>query len=41
MPTAVEYGLWQLDPARSTVAITHKTYWGLATVSGAFTKVSG
>ncbi len=40
MPT-VEPGLWQLDPARSTVAIKHKTMWGLSTVNGTFAKVSG
>lgn len=32
---------WQLDPSASTVSLTHKTYWGLATVHGAFGKVSG
>lgn len=41
MSVAVETGLWQLDPARSTVAVSHKTMWGMVTVKGAFTAVSG
>lgn len=41
MPTAVEIGRWTLDPARSTVVIKHKTIWGLSTVNGAFSQVSG
>lgn len=32
---------WQLDPAGSSVAIQHKTMWGLATVRGTFTRLSG
>jgi polyisoprenoid-binding protein YceI len=32
---------FQLDPAGSAVSITHKTIWGLVTVRGSFTKVSG
>lgn len=32
---------FQLDPAASSVALTHKTIWGLVTVRGTFTKVSG
>ncbi len=41
MTVAVETGLWQLDTAASTVAIKHKTIWGLVTVKGAFTTVTG
>ncbi|HTZ91199.1 MAG TPA: YceI family protein [Streptosporangiaceae bacterium] len=32
---------FQLDPAASTVSITHKTIWGLVTVRGSFSKLSG
>jgi polyisoprenoid-binding protein YceI len=32
---------FQLDPAGSAVSITHKTFWGMATVRGSFTKLSG
>lgn len=41
MTVAVETGLWQLDTAASTVAIKHKSIWGLVTVKGAFTTVTG
>jgi polyisoprenoid-binding protein YceI len=41
MTVAVETGLWQLDTAASTVAIKHKSIWGLITVKGAFTAVTG
>ncbi|MFC8196114.1 YceI family protein [Streptomyces sp. NPDC060006] len=41
MTVAVETGLWQLDPARSTVAIKHRTMWGMVTVKGAFGGVTG
>jgi polyisoprenoid-binding protein YceI len=41
MPTTVETGVWQLDPARSTVTLRHKTMWGLVTVKGIFKSVSG
>jgi polyisoprenoid-binding protein YceI len=34
-------GRWQLDPAASTVTFTHKGLWGLVTVSGVFTDLSG
>src|ERR1039457_4956278 len=34
-------GSWQLDPARSVIAIRHKTMWGLVNVKGTFTEVSG
>ncbi|MFD9460137.1 YceI family protein [Streptomyces sp. NPDC060027] len=36
MTVAIETGLWQLDPAGSTVAIAHRTMWGLVTVKGTF-----
>ena len=32
---------FQLDPAGSAVTITHKHSWGLGTVRGSFTKLSG
>src|SRR5580692_1244511 len=32
---------WQLDPARSTVTLSHKTIWGLVTVRGGFDKLTG
>ncbi len=32
---------FQLDPAASTVSITHKTIWGLVTVRGSFSGLSG
>ncbi|NGO13736.1 YceI family protein [Streptomyces sp. HC44] len=41
MSVAVETGLWQLDPARSTVAFRHKTMWGMVTVKGTFTGATG
>lgn len=41
MTVAVETGTWQLDPAASTVALRHKTFWGLVTVKGAFAAVTG
>ncbi|MEV4445889.1 MULTISPECIES: YceI family protein [Streptomyces] len=41
MTVAVETGLWQLDPARTAVAIKHKTMWGMVTVKGTFTGVVG
>ncbi|MGW3917366.1 YceI family protein [Streptomyces sp. NPDC005070] len=41
MTVAVETGLWQLDAATSTVAIRHKTMWGLVTVKGTFGVVGG
>ncbi|WP_225095501.1 YceI family protein [Streptomyces sp. CoH27] len=41
MTVAVETGTWQLDPSASTVALRHKTMWGLVTVKGAFTTISG
>ncbi|WP_406369520.1 YceI family protein [Streptomyces sp. NBC_00647] len=41
MTVVIETGLWQLDPARSTVAIAHRTMWGLVTVKGVFGSVTG
>ncbi|MFI9253502.1 YceI family protein [Streptomyces sp. NPDC053069] len=41
MTVAVQTGTWQLDSAASTVALRHKTLWGLVTVKGAFTAVTG
>ena len=32
---------WDLDPATSTVELSHKTLWGLMTVKGTFADVSG
>ena len=41
MTVAVETGTWQLDTTASTVAIKHKSIWGLITVKGAFTALTG
>jgi polyisoprenoid-binding protein YceI len=41
MTVAVETGTWQLDRTASTVALRHKTMWGLVTVKGAFAAVDG
>ncbi|MGW2523121.1 YceI family protein [Streptomyces sp. NPDC001617] len=41
MTVAVETGLWQLDAAATTVALRHKTMWGLVTVKGTFGVVGG
>ncbi|MDX3585005.1 YceI family protein [Streptomyces europaeiscabiei] len=41
MTVAVDTGLWQLDTTASTVALQHKTMWGLVTVKGAFDTVRG
>ncbi|MEV5873264.1 YceI family protein [Streptomyces sp. NPDC052101] len=41
MTVAVQTGTWQLDPAASTVGLRHRTMWGLVTVKGTFTTVSG
>ncbi|NUP47153.1 MAG: YceI family protein [Catenulispora sp.] len=41
MTTSVEPGTWHLEPTASTVAIKHKTMWGMVTVKGAFTAVRG
>jgi polyisoprenoid-binding protein YceI len=37
----VKAGTWTLDAARSTVAFQSKSIWGLVTVKGVFTQVSG
>ncbi|MFI9804265.1 YceI family protein [Streptomyces sp. NPDC052301] len=41
MTVAVQTGTWQLDPTASTVSLRHKTFWGLVTVQGTFTAVTG
>ncbi|KUM77141.1 YceI family protein [Streptomyces curacoi] len=41
MTVAVETGTWQLDPAASTAAVRHRTFWGLVTVKGVFAAVTG
>ncbi|MER6085799.1 YceI family protein [Streptomyces sp. NPDC001833] len=41
MTVTVATGLWQLDPTASTVAVGHKTFWGLVTVKGTFAGVVG
>ncbi|MFI9275257.1 YceI family protein [Kitasatospora sp. NPDC052896] len=41
MTAAVKSGAFQLDRAGSTIAIRHKTMWGLVTVKGHFTTLSG
>jgi polyisoprenoid-binding protein YceI len=41
MTVAVETGVWQLDATASTVALRHKTMWGLVTVKGTFGAVGG
>jgi polyisoprenoid-binding protein YceI len=41
MTVAVETGVWQLDATTSSVAVRHRTMWGLVTVKGAFGTVAG
>ncbi|MFD3613999.1 YceI family protein [Streptomyces sp. NPDC058676] len=41
MTVTVETGTWQLDRTASTVALRHKTMWGLVTVKGTFSGVTG
>ncbi|MFD8914623.1 YceI family protein [Streptomyces sp. NPDC059575] len=41
MTVAVETGVWQLDATHSVVAISHVTMWGMVTVKGTFTGVTG
>ncbi|MFB6937859.1 YceI family protein [Streptomyces sp. HUAS 31] len=41
MTVAVETGTWQLDSTASTVALRHRTMWGLVTVKGTFAAVAG
>src|SRR5689334_21498405 len=43
-PTPTSYAgpaSFQLDAAGSAVSISHKTFWGLSTVRGSFTKLAG
>jgi polyisoprenoid-binding protein YceI len=39
--TELAAGRWVLDPAGSSVGFRHKSIWGLITVKGVFTTVSG
>ncbi|MFI9583978.1 YceI family protein [Streptomyces sp. NPDC052236] len=41
MTVVVETGIWQLDTARSTVALRHKSMGGMMTVKGVFTSFTG
>jgi polyisoprenoid-binding protein YceI len=41
MTTRLTPGRFTLDPAGSSIAFRHKTFWGLATVRGGFGSVSG
>ncbi|WP_105968630.1 YceI family protein [Streptomyces geranii] len=41
MTVAVETGLWQLDKTATSVAVSHKTMWGLVTVKGTFAVTDG
>ncbi|WP_155055983.1 YceI family protein [Streptomyces blattellae] len=41
MTVAVETGLWPLDTTASSVALQHKTMWGMVTVKGTFGAVTG
>ncbi len=41
MASVPEAGKFVLDPAASSVAIHHKTMWGLVTVHGTFDRVDG
>ncbi|MDW4906600.1 YceI family protein [Streptomyces sp. ADMS] len=41
MTVAVETGLWQLDRTATTIAVSHKTMWGMVTVKGSFAVVDG
>jgi polyisoprenoid-binding protein YceI len=41
LPGGAGAGHWVLDPAGSSVAISHKTMWGLTTVRGSFTELTG
>jgi polyisoprenoid-binding protein YceI len=34
-------GHWVLDPKQSSAQISHKTFWGLSTVRGSFSELSG
>jgi polyisoprenoid-binding protein YceI len=41
MSVTLSAGRYRLDPSASEVRIQHKTMWGLVTVKGRFTEVSG
>jgi polyisoprenoid-binding protein YceI len=41
MQTIIETATWRIDPDRSTVEFRAKHLWGLATVTGAFTRYHG
>jgi polyisoprenoid-binding protein YceI len=41
LPGGAAAGHWVLDPAQSSVAFSHKTIWGLVTVHGQFSGLSG
>ncbi|MEV0092363.1 YceI family protein [Streptomyces sp. NPDC050738] len=41
MTVAPEAGPWQLDASASTVAVGHRTIWGLVNVKGTFGTVTG
>jgi polyisoprenoid-binding protein YceI len=40
-PSGLGTGTWTLDPANSTVEFRTKTFWGLMTVKGTFSKYEG
>lgn len=41
LPGGAGAGHWVLDPAKSSVAISHKHFWGLITVRGTFSELTG
>jgi polyisoprenoid-binding protein YceI len=41
LPGGAGAGHWVLDPAKSSADISHKTMWGLVTVRGSFSELSG
>jgi len=38
---SIEKTIWRIDPDRSTVEFNVKTFWGIATVRGAFSRYQG
>ncbi|MER5531992.1 YceI family protein [Streptomyces sp. NPDC002677] len=40
-PTVIATGTYTLDTTRSTISVSHKAMWGLATVQGTFVAQSG
>jgi len=40
-PLSASAGHWVLDPQQSSARISHKTFWGLLTVQGSFSELSG